>query len=76
MVFFPGSSAVEQATVNRLAGGSNPSWGAIQRIRELFIKTRVHDCPKSKMICPNKIEEKKIKKDVTKVLLNLLEKVL
>ena len=26
---FPGSSAVEQATVNRLAGGSNPSRGAI-----------------------------------------------
>ena len=25
---FPGSSAVEQATVNRLAGGSNPSRGA------------------------------------------------
>ena len=25
----PGSSAVEQATVNRLAGGSNPSRGAI-----------------------------------------------
>ncbi len=24
----PGSSAVEQATVNRLAGGSNPSRGA------------------------------------------------
>ena len=26
---FPGSSAVEQTTVNRLAGGSNPSRGAI-----------------------------------------------
>ena len=26
---FPGSSAVEQTTVNRLAGGSNPSLGAI-----------------------------------------------
>ena len=25
----PGSSAVEQAAVNRLAGGSNPSRGAI-----------------------------------------------
>ena len=29
---FPGSSAVEQATVNRLAGGSNPSRGAIPLI--------------------------------------------
>ena len=28
MVLVPGSSAVEQATVNRLAGGSNPSRGA------------------------------------------------
>ena len=28
MALFPGSSAVEQATVNRLAGGSNPSRGA------------------------------------------------
>ena len=27
-VIFPGSSAVEQTTVNRLAGGSNPSRGA------------------------------------------------
>ena len=26
---FPGSSAVEQLTVNQLAGGSNPSRGAI-----------------------------------------------
>ena len=29
---FPGSSAVEQTTVNRLAGGSNPSRGAITYI--------------------------------------------
>ena len=28
MSLFPGSSAVEQATVNRLAGGLNPSRGA------------------------------------------------
>ena len=28
LALFPGSSAVEQATVNRLAGGSNPSRGA------------------------------------------------
>ena len=27
-ILVPGSSAVEQATVNRLAGGSNPSRGA------------------------------------------------
>ena len=34
---FPGSSAVEQATVNRLAGGSNPSRGAtFPRNRLLF----------------------------------------
>ena len=29
LTLFPGSSAVEQTTVNRLAGGSNPSRGAI-----------------------------------------------
>ena len=29
IVLVPGSSAVEQAAVNRLAGGSNPSRGAI-----------------------------------------------
>tara|TARA_B100001939_G_scaffold64627_1_gene53495 strand:+ start:1816 stop:1992 length:177 start_codon:yes stop_codon:yes gene_type:complete len=29
LVLFPGSSAVEQLTVNQLAGGSNPSRGAI-----------------------------------------------
>ena len=28
VLLVPGSSAVEQATVNRLAGGSNPSRGA------------------------------------------------
>ena len=28
LAMVPGSSAVEQATVNRLAGGSNPSRGA------------------------------------------------
>ena len=31
----PGSSAVEQATVNRLAGGSNPSRGA------KFLETKI-----------------------------------
>ena len=31
-VIFPGSSAVEQTTVNRLAGGSNPSRGATLHI--------------------------------------------
>ena len=32
LVLFPGSSAVEQLTVNQLAGGSNPSRGAIYQI--------------------------------------------
>ena len=35
----PGSSAVEQTTVNRLAGGSNPSRGAIFPMQAIvFIK--------------------------------------
>ena len=38
MALFPGSSAVEQATVNRLAGGSNPSRGANFRFYELLEK--------------------------------------
>ena len=33
-VLVPGSSAVEQATVNRLAGGSNPSRGAKPTLEE------------------------------------------
>ena len=33
---FPGSSAVEQATVNRLAGGSNPSRGAKAPSHQIF----------------------------------------
>ena len=36
----PGSSAVEQATVNRLAGGSNPSRGATLLS---FKPPRLHD---------------------------------
>jgi hypothetical protein len=35
----PGSSAVEQATVNRLAGGSNPSRGATFQKKSLFLFT-------------------------------------
>ena len=35
---FPGSSAVEQTTVNRLAGGSNPSRGAI--LYKTFVATK------------------------------------
>ena len=38
MALFPGSSAVEQATVNRLAGGSNPSRGANFRVYERLEK--------------------------------------
>ena len=37
-MLFPGSSAVEQTTVNRLAGGSNPSRGAI--IYKIFVATK------------------------------------
>ncbi len=33
---FPGSSVVEQATVNRLAVGSNPTQGAIFLSAEVF----------------------------------------
>ena len=38
LTLFPGSSAVEQTTVNRLAGGSNPSRGAI--LYKKFIVTK------------------------------------
>ena len=31
LTLFPGSSVVEQAAVNRLVGGSNPSRGAISQ---------------------------------------------
>ncbi len=45
MAFIPGSSAVEQTTVNRLAGGSNPSRGATFSLDKSF-QTAVN-CVKS-----------------------------
>ena len=45
---FPNSSEVEQVTVNHLAGGSNPSWGASGSVAERFkaavLKTAEQQC--------------------------------